>query len=215
MKFKFFIRNDIDFIRNDISKSDKDIIIKKLLSIFERYYNGVDICVIDVNEQINKANNDLVNDDIISLDCWYNKGKKFRFSRVFEYGGLQDRPIGYIHSDLPLIDNDKVYTLVDDDVCSGYTIKTVASLLGLSKYNVYPMLKYDGVYDVVDVRDFIIGSEYGGLMTDKGRFMYVHPHVNLETRASLMGDKINFSKEVLLLNKEINEIETNRFIKAK
>lgn len=210
-KFKFYIRNDIDFIRNDISKSDKNIIFSKLLCIFEKYYYNFDIEILDIHEQIKKANADLKNENVISLDCWYNNGIPFRFSRVFEYGGTQEKPIGYTHSDIPIIDKNKVYTLVDDDVCSGFTIRTVASLLGLHNYNVYPMLKCNDRYDVVDVRDFIIGSEYGGLLTDRGRYIYTHPHVNLENRASLKNNQIKFSNDIILLNKEI---EKHRFITA-
>ena len=205
-KFKFFIRNDINFIRKDIQSSDKMIILKNLISIFEKYYSNFDIEVIDIEEQFRRANIDLLNKDVINLDCWYNSDINFRFSRVFEYGGLQDTPIGYVHDKIPTLDLNKEYTIVDDDICSGYTVNKVAEILGLQKYNTYPMLKYDGAYDVVDVRDYIIGSEYGGLLTNKGRFIYVYPHVNLKTRASLHNNILDFSKDILDLNNQILEI---------
>ena len=71
------------------------------------------------------------------------------------------------------------------------------------------------IYDVVDLRDFIIGSSHGGLkilLPNKEivRAPYIFPFVNLETRASLNPIYIGeFSKKIIDINidfyKNINE----------
>ena len=93
------------------------------------------------------------------------------------------------------------YWLLDDDIASGGTMQAARaampphvhvrgclSLLGaLTRHRVPPV----AIQDVVDLRDFLPGSQEGGLVVcfpdrSEGRLPYMAPHVNLVTRASFM-----------------------------
>ncbi len=53
------------------------------------------------------------------------------------------------------------------------------------------------MYDIVDMRDFLVGSENGGLYVNGTRKLYKYPDVNLITRMKLKNvvDSIHFSME--------------------
>lgn len=199
-----FIRNDIDFIYKNIDKKYKELIFLELKQIFNKYYPLINIEYIDCLDQLNKSYNLLKDKNTISLDCWFKGKYNFRVSRVFKAFDIQTTPYNIIYENKPIIDDYEDLIIIDDDVCSGYTLNSVVKELNITNYKVYTLLDTQNInmYDVIDIRDFIVGAEYGGLMTEYGRLPYIYPFVNLETRATIKNQK-DFSKEILNLNIEI------------
>lgn len=95
------------------------------------------------------------------------------------------------------------FVFVDDDIASGKTLKIVQSLLpknaiikeiiALSEQSFYEDFSHEQSYkfhDIVDFRDFLIGSKEGGLTVKLpngkiGKAPYVWPFVSLSNRAKI------------------------------
>jgi hypothetical protein len=209
MVSKIIIRNDIDFIYKNIT--DKEQILNELKNIFSKYYSNSDIEYVSVNEQIERINKN-IKTKTLSLDCWYKGDYNFRCSRLFNLFDKQEKAISLVYQNIPIIS--EFVTIVDDDVSTGFTFNKTIELLNIKHYSTYTMVEEQNIsYDVIDIRDFIFGSENGGLMTQYGRFPYVYPYVNLQTRASVEKQNIkNISKDIFKLNLEIfktNNINQN------
>src|SRR6478735_186126 len=214
---KLFIRNDLDFIYPNIDKKYKNFIFLELKNIFTKYYPNIDIEYIDCIDQLNKSYTLLKDKNTLSLDCWFKGKYNFRVSRIFKAFDIQISPYNIIYVNKPIIDDCNDLIIVDDDICSGYTLNSVVNELKIPNYKIHTLLDTQNInmYDVIDIRDFIIGSEYGGLMTEHGRLPYLYPFVNLETRANIKHKK-EFSKEMINLNIEIfdqYEISNNSLFK--
>jgi len=89
------------------------------------------------------------------------------------------------------------YVLVEDDSVTGETINSARMRLG-DRINITDVIllsdfadyKDDAYYDVVDLRDFIVGSHMGGLSVvlnggQRGRAPYALPYVSLRSRAKI------------------------------
>lgn len=85
------------------------------------------------------------------------------------------------------------YILVDDDIASGTTMRRATALLeenGVSVVQQYGLSNHKGqVWDFVDARDFVVGTQYGGLVVTycghTFRVPYMFPYVNLATRCRI------------------------------
>jgi len=144
---------------------------------------------------------------IINMDICTHGKYKLNISRLF---GLSD---GQCHSN-NLVERpgklkiknqfkkipDGNYMLVDDDIASGQTIKMVKKILppNIKIDNAISLLKHSlpssgsdkDILDVVDLRDFIVGSKDGGLVVrlpneTMARAPYMLPYVSLVTRAKV------------------------------
>jgi hypothetical protein len=82
-------------------------------------------------------------------------------------------------------------TVIDDDISTGYSLRFLISkidkVVKSTQTLLYPKEPY---YDVVDARDFLVGSRDGGLVVfnkdnEYSRIPYLFPYVNLYTRASI------------------------------
>lgn len=116
-----------------------------------------------------------------------------------------------LHEQLALIPAGD-YCLLDDDTATGWTFKQVTKILSEYQINAVSqrtLLTADNttrMFDIVDARDFIIGSQEGGLTvtTPNGeatRTVYAHPYVNLTTRAKISPELVHsFSYCVWALN---------------
>lgn len=98
---------------------------------------------------------------------------------------------------------EKNYKIVDDDIASGRTIQLIRELLpkqiqieeyiALSQQSFHDFFDYDMSYnfhDIVDFRDFLVGSHDGGLVVELpngvvARAPYIFPYVSLSHRAKI------------------------------
>lgn len=156
----------------------------------------------------------------ISLDTLWRGDHEFAISRRFlpasgQYRGeeLVERPgheaLKVQASRIPAGE----YTLVDDDVASGYTVGRVREILareGVTITSVGSLTpKFADFCDVVDARDFIVGTANGGLvMRLRGkltRMPYMLPYVNLHTRASFATSEVRAASDAFwLLNRQVH-----------
>ncbi len=160
--------------------------------------------LLDVTKQISEAKKVIGDQKTISLDPFFSGTYRIDSTRYFTPYGPQYKPL--YRAARPgaeeLADQfDKIpegeYLLVEDDTVTGETINAVRNNLPpsvkikgqviLSDFADYAGTEY---YDVVDLRDFIVGSKHGGLsviLPDKtrGRVPYILPFVNLQTRAKV------------------------------
>ena len=108
------------------------------------------------------------------------------------------------------------YTLVDDDIASGSTLALLRTLLGEDKtinqtftltehfwrsHSELKLLPFE-FYDIVDLRDFIIGSKDGGLVVEeKFRVPYMLPFVNNIHRSKIPArNEWSFSMDLWKIN---------------
>lgn len=150
----------------------------------------------------------------ISLDVYYKGDYNLEISREFklffqEKAEKITNRIGSIELEkqLELIKKGD-YTLVDDDIASGFTVKTITKALkekGIEIKEIIALnpVKEKDMYDIVDLRDFIIGAKNGGLQIKNDgsilKIPYISPYVDLLSRAKILFPK-EFSIELLKLN---------------
>lgn len=164
-----------------------------------------------------RVKKDVINlDPITASEYEYN----LNISRIFDVSSAQKAPLGYIaRPGFPSIEEQidvipqGYYTLVDDDQSTGGTIAMVSSLLkqrGRIIQDVETLLENDAKrIDILDIRDFIMGSDFGGLVVNvKGntyRVPYLLPFVNIRARANItMGNAVIFSRNVFNLNRRLH-----------
>lgn len=172
---------------------------------------------VDVRDQFQKHVNQK---GFISLDCFWKGEHNLEITRLFWAAGSQFHAHSYdsrsgsysLEEQMAFIPQGD-YTLIDDDIATGSTMNYVLSLLEEQEITVS---RYESLinapqelYDVVDMRDFIIGSQYGGLSVkspsqSRTRVPYMFPYVNLLTRGKIPVEHvIAFSKDLWKLNYEI------------
>lgn len=193
---KLAIRNDgLMFLPKNYIEPYKEF-CEDLENAFKLCSSFKSIEWVDVNKQL--SNVPKFKNKVISLDKYYKGDIQLNISRYFELSGQQKYAKDLVEStffneeiDLkPLslnLDKDN-YILIDDDSVSGYTIKKLSEEVN-KIIDTYTLMedKYD---DVVDVRDFLFGTKYGGLLCKKPngklkRYSYIWPDVNLYYRASI------------------------------
>jgi hypothetical protein len=168
------------------------------------------VVVMDVEIQRKLARKMIGKRKTISLDAFFEGDFNANTSRVFTLAGPQhkaeshcERPGTHMQPFSDLEPGD--YILVEDDTVTGKTIERVRNRLprgvtadvqiimsdfsktkGSTPTNLY--------YDVVDLRDFIVGSKHGGLVVYSPgdhlvRVPYMAPYVSLRTRGMIPGAK--------------------------
>jgi glycerol-3-phosphate cytidylyltransferase-like family protein len=164
----------------------------------------------------------------LNLDVCTNDNGGVNFSRRFELSDGQFRPYELIaRPGFPEIGNQIAniksgeYLFLDDDIASGATlnlligmlpedikITAIQTLFNYSRRIDVESNRYESM-DVVDTRDFLVGSHSGGLVASspngKGysRAPYMLPFVNPFTRASIpLSSSRKFSRKVWELNNE-------------
>lgn len=176
-----------------------------------KQYVTEDIYTINLNDQLIAAKEKLKDKNTISLDAFYNGTINIRTSRLFNLDAQYNfKELLFDKHQIKSIPADK-YILVDDDSVSGRTLKKFKeqlpdSVIIDSHYLLMSESKLDNIQDVIDLRDFIIGAENGGLKVQLPnnkiiRVPYIFPFVNLTTRASVPGKYTGFiSKAIWQLN---------------
>jgi cytidyltransferase-like protein len=214
----YLIRDDAslstEFLASKISgyESKIEILRSSLFKIFESYFKNVSI--LSIQEQTKSFKNPH-NFPVVNLDTWTRlKGdNKLRVSRIFN---VNDGQIYSSHlffenkSQLEKIINSEFsdYLLVDDDIATGFTVNAIMKQLHPKKcIEAISLNLQKQFYDIVDARDFIFGSQYGGLMCLNPlnkklmRVPYIYPFINLHSRAKIpFTSEIKFSREIVQIN---------------
>ena len=225
------IKNDCLYVNNSnlpyLIRDDAELSTQAFKSIAD-YQNKIDkfklnlakeflmyfknIKILNTEEQKNTFKNE-GNKKVINLDTWTSlkNEEKLRVSRIFNIFDAQ------IYSQQLFFENDEQlinikkssfdeYVLVDDDIATGFTVKSIINKLSPKKcIEIISLNPQKNFYDIVDMRDFIFGSNYGGLVClnpfngKTMRIPYVFPFVNLYSRA-----KIPFGREIQLSHKIID-----------
>ena len=191
--------------------------LKKLFS--DCFENKLTIKTIDMQKQLEIAQNVLQNKNTISLDTYYKGVYNIETSRLFDISDVQKKyikligRIGFdeIEEQINRIDKGN-YILVDDDSATGKTIREVMSLLpeeiNIEQIYLLANIFNEKIFDIVDFRDFIIGAESGGLVVrlpneEVARAPYMLPYVSLKSRATISSEKeMRMSIKLWKLNKE-------------
>jgi nicotinic acid mononucleotide adenylyltransferase len=216
---KFYVlRDDLELAFPKTPNTITGKLIAQALEILLTSHTGKHVQVVDVMEQVQKFESDK---PFISLDCFLETEHKLELTRVFKasdtqtYSKLHTNRTGTAPIEEQVLTIPKgTYDLVDDDIATGATMNTVATLLNQHGINVGEfrcLLESYGedIYDVLDMRDFVLGARNGGLTIktingETTRAMYAAPYVNLVTRAKMNAVKaISFSLEVWKMNHSI------------
>ncbi len=199
-------------------------------------YTSIDCFIVDSDWQksylasLMKTNN-LINLDFVTfLPGQYYYG----VSRVFELNSAQSQPLRFIKrqesfstatpnpAENLILNSNHIppgdYIYVDDDIASGSTLSFTTSLLQKSNIEITSSVNLAqafcqsinaqiNIYDILDVRDFLIGSFMGGLVCDVNtvatRVPYLWPWVNLNSRAKIKPENIKeFNRSIILANLE-------------
>ena len=176
----------------------------------------------NIEAQLEKTRKIVGESPVISLDSYFIGTYNLEVSRQFDLSDLQltyHELVGRVGKE-PLKEQVKHipkgdYVLVDDDSVSGRTLKSVLEALPNDVHivNQYFLANdsYPDIIDVVDLRDFIVGAENGGLVCllphqKIARVPYLQPYVSLSTRASISIEKEKLiSFKLWRLNKQFYE----------
>lgn len=153
----------------------------------------------------------------ISLDPMIPGPYNLRMSRLFALGGYshmgyQNRPgTPSVEEQVAHIPHG-TYTLFDDDVVTGGTVRVAKSTLGDDRQVTkvcHLETSNGGSQDVADARDFLLGGYQAGLVVElpdgrKARAPYVYPYADPTARSSLPPERaMEFSQRVWELNAKI------------
>jgi nicotinic acid mononucleotide adenylyltransferase len=217
----YVLRNDLELALEDLNLNLlPEEIAERLQDIMAVAITGLDLnlTVVDVEEQL-KTFKPLK--DVISLDCFYRSSNNIDITRLFNAADSQGHSDRYVPRPGALNIYDQVrsipqgnYTLVDDDVATGRTVNYMRTLLESHNINITDVKtliadKNLDLYDVLDLRDFILGARHGGLTVSGAqngitRMPYAAPYVNLETRARISPSRLrSLNESIWSLNLEL------------
>ena len=187
--------------------------------IRQAFDNKLDVKTINMEEQLKKAYLVLKGKQTISLDTYYRGTYDIETSRLFDISDIQKKYISLIgrighdtieHQIERIKDGN--YILVDDDSATGKTIREVMSNLperiNIEQIYLLASMLNEKIFDIVDLRDFIIGVQNGGLVVrlpnrEVARSPYMLPYVSLKTRATISATKeLKTSIRLWQMNKE-------------
>ena len=222
----YLVRNEktlpIDFVCEDAKL--KQNCHKKFLKSFLNNLKKVlpkqlKLKAIELDWQIDVAKEKLKNKQTISIDPYYQGTQNLKMSRMFDFADRQKKYNQLVErvGEKTLDEQIKSipfgeYTLVDDDSVSGATLRGVVSKFPdeIKIKDVYLLSSsiQQKPFDVIDLRDFIVGAKNGGLCVrlpngNNARAPYLFPYVCLKTRANIPCDKEkDFSLKIWKINKK-------------
>lgn len=178
-----------------------------IAQVFKSLGHQHKVHLLSVSEQRLKARAVIGDRPVISLDPFFNSTYRIDSTRYFAPAEAQFKPLfraertGFdVLSDQAKRIPQGSYVLVEDDSVTGGTIMSAMAVLpsGVEVEQVvllsdFADYKDETYYDVVDLRDFIVGSYCGGLSVSlpdgrKGRAPYAAPFVSLRSRAKIPAD---------------------------
>lgn len=202
-----------------------DEFLTSLCGIFEKF-TGVKSLKIDLNVQCEIVEKLDKKDNIINLDIGTNHLTKHKVDYTRLFIPASDQLYTLNMSIRPEVLKSEIicniapgeYAFMDDDIASGRTFVNISNKLkrhGVifnKKYNLMKLyfekmgLDYN-LFDIVDGKDFLLGSYSGGLLCEidakEVRLPYFMSFINLYTRASIKPSLwLDFQKEIDLLNKK-------------
>lgn len=207
-------------VNEEILQKAHEKFLKQLVELIRQAFdNQLDVKTINMEEQLKKAYSILESKQTISLDTYYRGTYDIETSRLFDISDIQKKYIsliGRIGHDTVKNQIQKIkdgnYILVDDDSATGKTIREVMSNLperiNIEQIFLLASMVNEKIFDIVDLRDFIIGAENGGLVVrlpneEIARSPYMLPYVSLKTRATISASKeMKFSIKLWKMNKE-------------
>lgn len=214
------LANYKEYVNNEkLENAHKKFLEQLILLLHNAFDNKLDIKTINMQEQLKKASDVLDSKQTISLDTYYRGTYDIETSRLFDISDIQKKYIsliGRIGHDT--IENqikkikDGSYILVDDDSATGKTIREIMSNLperiNIEQIYLLASMLNEKIFDIVDLRDFIIGVQNGGLVVklpngEVARAPYMLPYVCLKTRATISASKeMEISIRLWEMNKE-------------
>lgn len=224
----YLIRNESLLPLSNLIREDNKELLQQLqeefLNEFMRllsncFDNKIFIKVINMEFQLKDAYDYLQKQNTINLDSYFRGTYNLEVSRLFNVSSYQDKYIKLIgrlwhetiEEQVKKIKNGS-YVLVDDDSVTGRTLNSIREKLPTDVVinGTYLLANSinEKVFDVVDLRDFIIGTTNSGLVVKLPngiytRAPYVMPYVNLTTRASIPPSRErDFSIAVWQMNKQ-------------
>jgi hypothetical protein len=231
---------DVYAIRNDIAKSlvttgitldpleVQDIIDTFKAIIGHAFNEDISIKELTTEHQEERAAEIVSKGTLpsLSMDVFVRGDANLDVCRLFSMSSMQLRSLAIVNRPNSLSLEEQVknitpgeYILIEDDMPTGEnTMKRVLELLN-NKVIVKEMLilshldgnSQDTFYDIVDMRDFILGAKHGGLIVSlpngrRVRAPYVLPYVSPASRARIpLRKEIEFSKQVLEMNQRFFE----------
>lgn len=232
----YLIRDDSSYCTRNIACSKEQLNNFKtaLIDCFKKAflpYVHLNVLLLDIDKQNQFLNSVYFNDkNILNADLWTHHPNQYTLdiTRLFYLSDGQvssEKLIPRIgrknlEEQVSLIEN-KPLTFVDDDIASGKTFKMIKELLPenytfdelipLSQQSFYEEYHYEQSYnfhDIVDFRDFLIGSKESGLTVELpngkiGKAPYVWPYVSLSHRAKIPHiNQREFSLNIWKINKK-------------
>ena len=212
-----------DYIDKEILESARKNFLSKLVSVLSSAFDfKLDVATINMEKQLKGAQNVLVGKDTISLDTYYKGTYNIETSRLFDISDVQKKYIKLIgrigHKEIDeQISTIKSgsYILVDDDSATGKTIREVLSVLpqriNIEQIYLLASIIKEKIFDIVDLRDFIVGALNGGLIVrlpngEVARAPYMLPYVSLKSRATISASKeMKVSLDLWKMNKDFYE----------
>jgi nicotinic acid mononucleotide adenylyltransferase len=213
------------YIREDVGNKK---ILKKFEKILQESFkkNIINFHIETLKKQKTIIKELVKNSQTISIDRKIKADYNISVSREFDISNSQikSQKIKISNSQIKQIKKGK-YILIEDDIDTGNTIKyfkrklpnkvKIKKMLILNK-----LLNNNKYYDVLDLRDFIIGEEYSGIKTkyknQQVRVPYILPFISPATRAKIPYDEEkNFSIKIWKLNKEIYKNQKIKKLKNK
>lgn len=210
------LRNDIDFDAKRFSPKSK----LKLrdddtppLPFLDEFYGHVErIALCDQKRKFSEFDGG----SLISLDPLIRGEHYLQVSRVYDVYG--HNKLGYYSKSgyLPCNDDGKTYTLFDDDIYTGGTMRFADRLLKDQGIHVDRYLSFNLAEDdceILDNRDFILFGKNNGLVVKLGesyyRMPYVYPFVDPMMRCSV-SNPMGFSLKVWEFNAEMHKYSNLR-----
>lgn len=224
----YLIRNESLLPLSNLIREDNKELLQQLqeefLNKFMRllsncFDNKIFIKVINMEFQLKDAYDYLQKQNTINLDSYFRGTYNLEVSRLFNVSSYQDKYIKLIgrlghetiEEQVKKI-KDGSYVLVDDDSVTGRTLNSIKEKLPtdvvINETYLLANSINEKVFDVVDLRDFIIGTTNSGLVVKLPnglytRAPYVMSYINLTTRASIPPSRErDFSIAVWQMNKE-------------
>lgn len=212
-----------DLVLRINSKKDNPEFINRLCKLLSPSFTSIRI--VDAQSQMHSFNNWVQDKHCICLDSLIDHRFNLKISRLYNlYGGQKwgyinrpgSKPLNTQLLDLRTKVNktsgvgwQTVFTLFDDDIASGKTIKHVKKLLKASQFRTEEKsvcFERGDNTEILDARDFVIGHDNGGLVINYNnqilRAPYIFPFVDPSIRASII-NPVEFSQQVLELNKQM------------